>query len=79
MNIVSLAVRVLDRFRCLRNLNAPEEAGYFFEGALGGGEADALQAASAEMLEALQREGEMGAAFGGAEGVDLIDDDGLHR
>ena len=59
------------------DFDAAEEAGYFFERALGGGEADALDAALGEGFEALEGEGEMGAALGGDEGVDLVDDDGV--
>ena len=62
-----------------KSFDSGEEARYFLQGALRGGEADALQAASAEVLQALQRERQMRAALGGDEGVDLIDDDGLHR
>ena len=57
----------------------PQEARNLLQRALRGGETDALQAASAEMLQALQRERQMRAALGGHEGVNLIDDDGFDR
>ncbi len=58
-------------------IHATEKEGDFFEWALGGGEADALERTLDDGFEALEREGEMGAAFGRDEGVDLIDDDGV--
>ena len=58
---------------------AAEEAGDGLEGALGGGEADALRRGLGDLLEALQREGEVGAALGAGHGVDLVDDDPAHR
>jgi hypothetical protein len=58
-------------------LATAEEAGYFFEGALGGGEADALDRFGRNGFEAFEREGEVGSAFGGDEGVDFVDDDGV--
>ena len=56
---------------------AAEEAGDLLEGTLGGGEADALEAAAAEGFEALDGEGHVRAALGGDERVDLVEDDGL--
>lgn len=51
--------------------------GDFVERALGGGKADALEAAAREMFEAFQRKSEMRAAFGGSECVDFVEDDGF--
>ncbi len=56
---------------------AAEEEGDFFERALSGGEADALDGMLGDGFEAFERKGEMRAAFGGDEGVDLVDDDGV--
>ena len=56
-----------------------EETGDFFKGALGGGEADALDFAAGEGFEALEREGHVCAALRRDEGVDFIDDDGFDR
>lgn len=61
--------------------SSAEKAGNFFQGALGGGEADALKGRVAggadEGFEAFDGEGEVGAALGGDECVDLVDDDGF--
>jgi hypothetical protein len=57
-------------------LVSAEKAGDFFEGALGGGEADALDGMGSDGGETFKREGEVGAALGGYEGVNLVDDDG---
>jgi hypothetical protein len=46
---------------------------------LGGRQADALQWAPAEDLEALERQREVGAALGGHERVDLVDDHRVDR
>jgi len=48
---------------------------------LGGREPDALQRPSAirDRLEPFQRQRQVGAALGGHEGVDLVDDDGVDR
>jgi hypothetical protein len=62
------------------DLEAAEEGGDLLERALGGGQADALQRRELGIsggVEALEREGEVGAALGGDEAVDLVDDDGL--
>src|SRR5271154_283155 len=71
----------MDRWVKWAWLGAAEETGYLFEGTLGGGEADALQAAAGEggceRFEALEGEGQVGAALAGHEGVDLVEDDGL--
>jgi hypothetical protein len=64
------------RCRACGGFVAAKEAGYFVEGALGGGEADALDRALGDRFEPFEREGEVGAAFGGDESVDLVDDDG---
>ena len=55
-------------------VSAAEEAGDFVEGALGGGESDALELAAGEGFEAFEGEREVAAALGGDEGVDLVDD-----
>ena len=62
------------------DLEAAEEGGDLLERALGGGQADALQRRELGIsggVEALEREGEVGAALGGDQAVDLVDDDGL--
>jgi hypothetical protein len=51
----------------------------FGEWTLRGGKADALERASAEMLEPLKGERKMSSALGGDESVDFIDDDGFNR
>ena len=56
---------------------AAEEFGDEGEGALGGGEADAVGALVGDGVEALEGEGEVGSALVGDEGVDFIDDDGV--
>ena len=43
------------------------------------GQAHTLRRALQEVIEPLQGEGQVRAALGAGEGVDLIDDDGLHR
>ena len=58
-------------------VGAGEEGGEFVDGALGGGEADALGAAAGDVVEALQRQREVAAAAVAGEGVDLVDDDGV--
>jgi hypothetical protein len=62
-------------------IGAAEEAGDFFEWALRGGEADALEGrvagGSDEGFEPFDGEGEVRASLGGDEGVDLVDDEGL--
>jgi len=62
---------------CCGDFGAAEEAGDFFEWALGGREADALDAAAGEFFEAFECEREMGAALGGDESVDFVEDDGV--
>jgi hypothetical protein len=59
------------------NVDSAEEAGYFFQGPLSGGEADALNGFLDESFQALEREREMRAALGGDEGVNLVDDNGF--
>ena len=49
---------------CGEDFGTAEETGDFFERALRGGEADALEAASGEMFEAFERERKMRAALG---------------
>ena len=44
-----------------------------------GGQADALRRPPQEVIEALQGHGQVRAALGTSEGVDLVDDDRLHR
>ena len=55
-----------------------EEAGDLGAGGDGRGQPDALGGAVQEVIEALQGQGQVGAALGAGEGVDLVDDDGLH-
>ena len=55
-----------------------EEAGDLGAGGDGRGQPDALGGALQEVIEALQGQGQVGAALGTGEGVDLVDDDGLH-
>ena len=72
-------------------MRAAEEASYELDGILGGGKADALRRsgqacehcarreavfAADEGFEALEREGEVGAALVVGDGVDFVDDDG---
>ena len=59
------------------NFGAAEEAGDFFERALRGGKADALDAAAGDFFEALERERKMRAALGGNERVNFVEDDGV--
>ncbi len=66
-----------DVARRARRRPAAEEAGDLGERALRGRQADALRRPSRDLLEPLQRDGEVGAALGGGEGVDLVDDDRL--
>ena len=54
-----------------------EEAGDLLERALRGRQPDALRRAGRDLLEPLERQRQVGAALGGGEGVDLVDDDGL--
>ena len=54
-----------------------EEAGDLLARGDGRGQADALGRPFEEVVEALQGQRQVGAALGGGEGVDLIDDDGL--
>ena len=60
-----------------RLVGSGEEGGQFLDGALGGGEADALGAAAGDVVEAFEREGQVAAAAVAGEGVDLVDDDGV--
>ena len=60
-----------------RRRPAAEEAGDLLERALGGRQADALRRPGGDLLEPLERHGEVGAALGRGEGVDLVDDDRL--
>ena len=59
------------------NFGAAEEARDFFERALRGGKADALEAAAGEMFQALERQRKMRAALGRNEGVNFVEDDGV--
>ncbi len=45
---------------------------------MGGGEADALEAATGEFFEAFERERKMRAALGGNERVNFVEDDGVN-
>ena len=56
---------------------AAEEAGDLVERALGGRQADALDGPVGDGVEALEGERQVGAALGGGQGVDLVDDHGL--
>ena len=58
---------------------AAEKARDFFERSLRGGEADALQRASAKVFEAFQRQREVRAALSADQRVDFIDDYGVDR
>jgi hypothetical protein len=62
---------------------AAEETGQLVEGALGGGQPDALRRRVARLidqpLQPLQREGEVRPPLGGGHGVDLVHDHVLHR
>src|SRR5882762_5216207 len=60
-----------------RRPRADQQARHLFDGALRGGEADALEAPPRERVQALEREGQVRAALVGGDGVDLVDDDGL--
>ena len=51
---------------------------YFFQRPLRGGETNALHAALGDGFEPLEREGQVRAALGGDDGVDLVDDHGVH-
>src|ERR1700690_821562 len=51
---------------------------YFFQWSLSGGETDTLHATLGDGLEPLEREGQVRAALGGDDGVDLVDDHGVH-
>jgi hypothetical protein len=55
-----------------------QEAGDLFGRAHGRAEADALGRLVEQSVETLEREGQVGAALGRGDGVDLVDDDGLH-
>ena len=55
-----------------------EEARNRLDGPLRRGEADAGDGTAREDIQALEREGEMGAALVAGNGVDLVDDRGLH-
>ena len=57
---------------------AAEEAGDLRARGDGRGQPYALGGALQEVVEALQGQGQVGAALGAGEGVDLVDDDGLH-
>ena len=57
---------------------AAEEAGDLLDRADGGREADALGGPLEQLVEALEGEGEVGAALGAGDGVDLVDDHRLH-
>lgn len=63
---------------CFLYLNSSQEARYFLERALSGGEANALDVSFRQSLQAFQRKREMRAALGGNEGVNLVDDDGFY-
>ena len=52
-----------------------EEARHLLERPLGGREPDPLRLGGGERAEALEAQGEVGAALGGGEGMDLVDDD----
>jgi hypothetical protein len=59
------------------DFGAAKEAGDFFEGALRGGKADALQAATGQAFKAFEWEREVRAALGGDERVNFVEDDGV--
>ena len=56
---------------------AAEEAGDLGERPLRGRQPDALRRLVRDLLQPLERHREVGAALGGGEGVDLVDDDRL--
>ena len=60
-----------------RRLEPAEEPGDLLQRALRGRQPDALRWPLAQRLEPLEREHQVGAALGGRERVDLVDDDGL--
>ena len=62
------------RSRSVR-IEPAEAARDLFQRALRRGKADALEPASGQTLEALEGQREVGAALGGHDGVDLVDDD----
>ena len=66
-----------DVARRARGRPAAEEAGNLGEWTLRRRQSDALRWPGRDLLETLQRDGEVSPAFGGGEGVDLVDDDGL--
>ena len=59
-------------------VGAAQEACDFFEGALSGREADTLRRPLASRRQAFEGNGQVGAALGGQERVDLVDDDGVN-
>jgi hypothetical protein len=75
--------RVHDRHRAGRPRPAAgaatEVASHLVEGTLGGGEAEALEGASRDLLEALEGQREVGAALGPDQRVDLVHDHRLDR
>ena len=59
-------------------VGAGEERGQLLDGSLSCRQADALGAAAADVVEAFEREGEVAAAAIAGQGVNLVDDDGVH-
>ncbi len=59
--------------------HAAEKARHLVQRALRGGEPNALQRVSAEMLQPLQLQRQVRAALAGHQGVDLVEDEGFHR
>ena len=57
---------------------AGQELGHELPGLHGGGEPDPLRGFGQQRVQPFQRDGEVGAALGAGNGVDLIDDDGVH-
>ena len=52
---------------------APEEGRHLFDGTHGGGQGHTPHVASGQQVQALQTEGQVGAALGTGDGVDLVD------
>ena len=52
---------------------APEEGRHLFDGTHGGGQGHTPHVAPSQQVQALQAEGQVGAAFGTGDGVDLVD------
>ena len=58
---------------------AAQQVGHQPDGALGGGQADALGPGGGRQLEPLERERQVGPPLVAGHGMDLVDDHGLDR